>query len=271
MAYEQIEMQVGDGVALVTLNRPERLNAWTNQMNGELTQAMRACDADDSVRAVILTGAGRAFCAGADLSAGGDTFAGGRKGDAPRPTNPLWPYQIRKPVIAAINGAAVGVGLTYPMLADIRLVSDNAKLSFAMVRRGVLPELASHLTAVQVCGFAKAADLLLTGRTINGQEAVAMGIASEVLPASELLPRARAIAADIAANTAPVSVAVAKALLWEQMAERIPALMLKEGRLLAWLGTQADVKEGVMSFLEKRKPEWKMSVAKDYPNKLFEG
>ncbi len=271
MAYEQIELQVDSGVATVTLNRPERMNAWTNRMNGELTEAMRACDADDTVRAVIITGAGRAFCAGADLSAGEDTFAGGRKGDAPRPAAPMWPYQVRKPVIAAINGAAIGVGVTYPMLADIRLVAENAKLSFAMVRRGVLPELASHITAVQVCGFARAADLLLTGRMVSGAEAVAMGLANEVLPAAELLPRARAIAADIVTNTAPVSVALAKALLWEEVAARIPGMMVKEGRLLAWLGTQPDVKEGVMSFLEKRAPAWKMGVAGDYPAELVQG
>ncbi len=197
--------------------------------------------------------------------AGGDSFAGTRPGDTVRPSAPLWPYQVRKPVIAAINGAAIGVGITYPMLADIRLVAEGAKISFAMVRRGILPELASHITAVQVCGLARAADLLLTGRTVTGAEAVQLGLASEVLPAADLLPRARAIAADIAANTAPVSVALAKALLWEEVSGRIPAMMEKEGRLLAWLGVQPDVKEGVMSFFEKRAPQWKMSVARDYP------
>ena len=178
---------------------------------------------------------------------------------------------MRKPVIAAINGAAIGVGITYPMLADIRLVSANAKISFAMVRRGVLPELASHITAAQVCGFSRAADLLLTGRTISGTQAQEMGLASEVLAPEELMPRAIAMAADIVANTAPVSVALAKALLWEELAARIPGMMAKEGRLLAWLGTQADVKEGVMSFLEKRPPQWRMRVSTDYPDALLRG
>lgn len=268
MSYQQIDLAIDAGIATVTLNRPERMNAWTNRMNGELTEAMRVCDADDAVRVVIVTGAGRAFCAGADLSAGGDSFSGGRQGDAPRPTNPLWPYQVRKPVIAAINGAAVGVGITYPMLADIRIAADTARISFAMVRRGVLPELASHITAAHVAGFSRAADLLLTGRTISGTEAAAMGLVSEAVPLADLLPRARAIAADIVANTAPVSVALAKALLWEDVAARIPAMMAKESRLLGWLGGQADVKEGVMSFLEKRAPQWQMSVAKDYPQQL---
>ena len=271
MAFEQIELKVSAGIATVTLNRPERMNAWTNRMNCELTAAMRACEADDAVRVVVVTGAGRAFCAGADLSAGEGSFAGGRAGDTPRPAEPFWPYQVRKPVIAAINGAAIGVGITYPMLADIRLVSTQAKVSFAMVRRGVLPELASHITAAQVCGFSRAADLLLTGRTISGSEAHAMGLASEVLAPEQLLPRAMAMAADIVANTAPVSVALTKALLWEEVAARIPAMMQKEGRLLAWLGTQADVKEGVMSFLEKRTPEWQMRISTDYPDALLKG
>ena len=237
-------------------------------MNRELTEAMRACDGDDDIRAVILTGAGRAFCAGADLSGGEETFSENRKGQPARPADPVWPYQIRKPVIAAINGHAIGVGITYPMLADIRLLADTAKVSFAMVRRGVLPELASHLTVAQVCGLSRAADLLLTGRTIGAAEALAMGLVSEVLPVAQLLTRARQIAADIAANTAPVSVALTKQLLWEGLHARIPAMMLKEGRLLAWLGVQADVKEGVMSFLEKRAPRFSMQVSKDFPAAL---
>ena len=265
MSYEHILFEIDGGVATVTLNRPAQLNAWTATMSRELGEARRVCDADDAVRAVIVTGAGRAFCAGADLSRGDKTFAGRSRATVPVPSvAPMWPYQVRKPVIAAINGHAVGVGITYPMLADIRLIAEPAKVSFAMVRRGVLPELASHLTVAQVSGFANAADLLLTGRTITASEAVAMGLANALLPLPELLPRARAIAADIAANTAPVSVALTKQLLWESLAGRIPSLMAKEGRLLGWLGDQADVREGVLSFLEKRAPKVSMRVSKEF-------
>ena len=270
MSYEHILFDVAGGVATVTLNRPEQLNAWTQTMSRELGEAMRSCDADDAVRVVIVTGAGRAFCAGADLSGGDKAFAStGTRASLPkRAVEPMWPYQVRKPVIAAINGHAIGVGITYPLLADIRLIAEQAKVSFAMVRRGVLPELASHITAAQVSGFANAADLLLTGRTIDARTAVAMGLANELLALAQLLPRAQAIAADIVANTAPVSVALSKRLLWESLRERIPALMAKEGRLLGWLGTQPDVSEGVMSFLEKRAPRFSMRVSQDFPAEL---
>ena len=266
MEFEQITMQVEGRVGLVTLNRPERLNTWTEVMSRELSEAMYACDEDDKVRAVVLTGAGRAFCAGADISGGDSAFAPRKRAKQNRP--PLLPYMVRKPVIAAINGAAIGVGMTYPMLADVRLVAEHAKIGFAMVRRGILPELASHLTVAQVAGFSHAADLLLTGRIVTGPDALAMGLASECLPKDELIPRAMAIAEDIAVNTAPVSVALSKKLLWEGLAAKIPDMMQREGKILQWLGTSADMKEGVNSFLEKRPPEWKMSAAKDIPDEF---
>ncbi|MEM7079200.1 MAG: enoyl-CoA hydratase-related protein [Pseudomonadota bacterium] len=266
MAYEQIQMDVDRGVATITLYRPEQLNTWTAIMSRELGEAMQVCDQDDTIRAVIVTGSGRAFCAGADLSGGESGFTPSEGEKRPTPVSEtVWPYQIRKPVIAAINGAAVGVGLTYPMLADIRLAAENAKLGFAMVRRGILPELASHITVAQVAGFSNAADLLLTGRIITGAEAKEMGIISECLPKEALMDRAQAIARDITENTAPVSVALSKQLLWEGLADRMPALMAKEGKIIKWLGSSIDVKEGVEAFLEKRQPNWQMSVAKDIP------
>ncbi len=160
MSFETVLYDVEDGVALITLNRPERLNAWSPQLARELTQALTDADRDDAVRAVVLTGAGRAFCAGADLAAGGDTFDDDANpqrmtGDS---TPRLLPYDLRKPVIAAINGAAVGVGITYPLLADIRIVAADAKIQFAFVRRGMLPELASHAILPRVVGFSNAAD-----------------------------------------------------------------------------------------------------------------
>jgi enoyl-CoA hydratase/carnithine racemase len=272
MSYEQILFEVSDKVALVTLNRPEAMNAWTNVIADELNDAMYRCDEDDGIRAVVLTGAGdRAFCAGADLGRGGGTFGGRENVEAQRREEPrprLWPYQIAKPVIAALNGHAVGVGITYPMLADVRIVAENAKIAFAFVRRGVLPELASHVVVAQVAGLSRAAELLLSGKTIKGKEAAAMGLASEALPQADVLPRALELARDIAENTAPASVAVAKRLLWEGLTSSVPEMMAREARPFAWLGNQADAKEGVMSFVEKRPPKWSLT-AKDVPDELL--
>ena len=264
-SFEQIQLSIEDRVALITLNRPDQMNTWTPIMSRELSDAMYECDDNDQVRAVILTGAGRAFCAGADLSGGEGGFTGKTK--ITRPTK--WPYQISKPVIAAINGAAVGVGITYAMLADIRLAAVKAKIGFAMVRRGILPELASHVTVSQVAGFSNAAELLLTGRMISGAEAQIKRIVSESPDSEILLDRARAIADDIALNTAPVSVALSKKLLWQNIASNIPQLMETEGKLINWLGESEDVKEGVKAFFEKREPSWSMSPSRDIPEDLI--
>ena len=271
MSYEQILFSVERHVATVTLNRPAAMNTWTATMSAELTDAMRRCHDERDIRAVVLTGAGdRAFCAGADLSRGGNTFAGR---DDPQPAArreappPFWPHQCAKPVIAALNGHAIGVGITYPMLADIRIVAENAKIAFAFVRRGVLPELASHATLARVMGQSRAAELLLSGKTISGAEAAAMGLASRALPQQDVLPAALEIARDIAANAAPASVAMTKKLLWEGMTSDVPAMMKREGKIFAWLGNQADAREGVLSFIEKRTPNWQLS-ASDVPKEL---
>jgi enoyl-CoA hydratase/carnithine racemase len=263
VAYEQILFEVTDGVATVTLNRPQAMNTWTAVMAAELSEAMRRCHDDDAIRAVVLTGAGdRAFCAGADLTRGGGTFSGRDASGARRAepaARPTYPFEIAKPVIAAINGHAVGVGITYPMLADVRIVAENAKIAFAFVRRGVLPELASHVTVARVAGLSGAADLLLTGRTITGREAAELGIASRALPQADVLPAAIAMARDIADNTAPASVAATKRLLWEGLVTSVPEMMRREGPLFAWLGNQADAREGVTAFVEKRPPRWTVS------------
>jgi len=271
MSYEQLLFDVRDRVALVTLNRPESLNAWTAVMAAELTDAMHRANEDDEVRAVVLTGAGdRAFCAGADLGRGGGTFADRERREASESRPPLWPFQIDKPVIAAINGHAVGVGITYPMLADVRLVAENAKISFAFVRRGVLPELASHVIVARAAGLSNAAELLLTGKTIRGREAAELGLASRALPQTEVLPAAMEMAADIALNTAPASVAVSKRLLWQGLTVTVEDMMRREGPIFARLGNQADAREGVSSFVEKREPRWSLSTG-DLPRDLFEG
>ncbi|MEE2703441.1 MAG: enoyl-CoA hydratase-related protein [Myxococcota bacterium] len=274
MAYEAILLDVQDRVATITLNRPERMNAWNQQMAAELSDALHECNDRDEVRAVVLTGAGRAFCAGADLTGGGGTFSGRERREeaAPKEAAPrIFPYQIDKPVIAAINGHAIGVGITYPMTCDIRFVAEDAKLQFAFVRRGVIPELASHTILARVAGLSNAADLLLSGRQIRGTEAAELGLATKALPAEEVLPAALERARDIAENAAPASVAIAKRLLWEGIDATVPEMQRREAPLFAWAGNQPDAKEGVVSFLERRKPEWKLAIPRDRPDLLPSG
>ena len=270
MDYEAILLDVKDQVATITLNRPERMNAWTGQMALELTDAMTCCNEDDGVRALVVTGAGRAFCAGADLGGRGDTFSGRERRQAPaeRPPPPVYPYMIDKPVIAALNGHAVGVGITYPMLCDVRFVAEDAKLQFAFVRRGVLPELASHVIVARVAGLSNAADLLLSGRVVLGREAAKLGLATLALPADEVLPAAQERAREIAINTAPMSVALSKRLLWEGIVSSVPEMMKRENKVFAYLGNQPDAREGVLSFLEKRPPQWKLSPSRDKPEEF---
>lgn len=271
--YQTIRLEREDpGVALLTLNRPDVMNAWNDRMAYEIDRALRECQADDAVRAVVITGAGRAFCAGADLSAGGDAFRADQpaRGEARQalPDFPerIWPFQLTKPVVAAINGHAIGVGITLPMTCDVRFVAEDAKLQFAFVRRGVIPELASHAIVPRVVGFSRAADLLLSGRMFSGREAAALGLASQALPASEVLPAALAYAREFRL-AAPVSVALTKRLLWEGFGLDAPAMMKREGRLFAWAGRQADAREGVVSFLEKREPAWKLRPSVDLPER----
>jgi enoyl-CoA hydratase/carnithine racemase len=261
MNLQTVLYEVNDGVAVITLNRPQAMNAWTPQLSDELTMAMGAADTDESVRAIIVTGAGKAFCAGADLSGGEEGFRGGEAStyDGPR----RWPHHTSKPVIAAINGHAVGVGITYPMLADIRIASETAKIQYAMVRRGILPELGSHVILPRVLGFSKAAELLLTGRMMSGAEAAEIGLVSRAVPADQVLPVAMEMARDIAVNTAPVSVALAKRLMWEGMNMGIDEMIATEGRIINKLAASPDSVEGVRAFFEKRTPEWSMKVSTD--------
>ena len=261
MNLQTVLYEVTDRVAVVTLNRPEAMNAWTPQLSDELTIALGTADTDDDVRAIVVTGAGKAFCAGADLSGGEDGFRGGEASthDGPR----RWPHHTSKPVIAAINGHAVGVGITYPMLADIRIASETAKIQYAMVRRGILPELGSHVILPRILGFSKAAELLLTGRMMSGAEAAEIGLVSRAVPADQVLPVAMDIARDIAVNTAPVSVALAKRLMWEGMNMGVDEMIATEGRIINKLAASPDSVEGVRAFFEKRTPEWSMKVSSD--------
>lgn len=255
--YEQVRYEVNHGVALVTLNRPEKLNAWTAQLGAELGDAMAEADGDEAVRAVVVTGAGRAFCAGADLSGGGFSGAvGAPEGTGAPRLRSKNPIDVRKPVIAALNGHAVGVGITWPLQCDVRYVASDAKLAFAFVRRGVLPELASHVILPRLCGISRASELLLSGRTFSGTEAVEYGVATRAMPADEVLPAAMALAEDMATNTAPVPVALAKRMLWEGLGIDLAAFRRKENELFAFTTRQPDAKEGPTAFFEKRAPRW---------------
>jgi enoyl-CoA hydratase/carnithine racemase len=252
-------------VAVVTLDRPDRLNAFTGRMGGELGRAYAACDTDDGVRAVVVTGAGRAFCAGADLGGAGDTFAAPGAGFNASPIQPA-AWEVRKPVIAALNGHAVGIGLTIAMQCDIRVVAEDATLGFLHVRRGVLPDMQAHWTVPRAIGHARAAELLLTGRTFSGREAVDLGIASRALPASDVLPAALAMASEIAVHTAPLSVALSKRLLWSD-ADRDEVGRLETEFHLYVMGA-GDAREGALAFVERRAPQWQQRVPGDWPQGL---
>ena len=196
MSDEAVIYTVAEGVATLTLNRPERMNAWNADIDQGMSAALAAARDDDAVRSIIVTGAGRAFCAGADLGGGGDTFAGRGEPDSGRNAPQLLPYQVTKPVIAAINGPAVGIGMTYPMLCDVRLAADTAKLGFVFTRRGMMPELAAHTIVQRVAGFSNAAHLLMSGRIVTGTEAAELGIVTRAVPKDELMEAARAMAAE---------------------------------------------------------------------------
>ena len=264
MDFDTIIYEVDEAVATVTLNRAEQLNSWTPTMSDELLLALGAADADDDVRAVVITGAGKAFCAGADLSHGESGFKGGRPGDRHGPR--LWPHQVRKPVIAAINGHAIGVGITYPMLCDIRIVAEDAKIQYAMTRRGIIPELGTHALLPRVIGFSRAADVILTGRVFRGTEAAELGIASRAVPATEVLNVARGIARDIAVHVSPVSAAVSKQLLWRGLLMPVDDMIATESRLLQPLIAAPDAGEGVRAFFERRDPTWSGKVSSDLPD-----
>ncbi len=270
-AYETIVLDRQGRVGLVTLNRPERRNAYTPRMGAELRDAFGELEADDEVRAIVVTGAGRHFCAGADLARGGGTFDRRtddeqRTRDRQQVAEGLRAWEMRTPIIAAINGSAVGVGITLPMQWDVRIVARDAKLGFVFNRRGVLPEANSTWIVPRLVGVSRAMELLLTGRMFSGEEAVEMGLASRAVDAEAVLPTAMSMAQDIAENVAPLSAAVTKRLVYRFLAEpdRNAAQEL-EGRAFWWLGQQADAREGVSAFLEKRPPDWKLSKRAELP------
>ncbi len=262
-----------DQIAIVRLNRPEQLNAWNNKISSGLDASLREASDRSDIRAVIITGEGRAFCAGADLSGGGDTFDSNRDRDqddtSEARTPQFLPHQVTKPVIAAINGPAVGVGATYPLMCDIRIASDSARIGFVFNRIGMLPELGSHSLLPRIVGFSNAAQLLMGGEIIDAQTALAMGLVSAIHPEDCLLDQAVELAAQLCV-AAPVSVAATKKLLWEGLSLSWEQMHRMETPIFDWVAQQPDSVEGVTAFLEKRSPDWTMDPSKDLPKELFD-
>lgn len=269
MDYEQIRYQVADHVLTITLHRPDRLNAFTARMCEELVDAYERADADNDVRAIVVTGAGRAFCAGADLGSGGDTFhypEGARHEDNGGKLT-LRMFESTKPVIAAVNGPAVGVGVTMTLPADIRLAATTARFGFVFARRGVVLEAASSWFLPRVVGISRAMEWAATGRVFDAQEALAAGLVRSLHEPDELLPAAYALAAEIATNTAPVSVALTRQMLWRMLGADSPAVAHQvDSRAMHARGSSADAREGIESFLAKRAAVFPDQVSSGMPD-----
>ena len=275
MEWSTIDLEIRDATAVIRLNREGRLNAFTVEMMSELVAAFDFTDESDEIRAVVLTGAGKAFCAGADLSAGADTFnydtySGRGRTEVQRDGGgilTLRMFRSKKPIIAAINGAAVGIGATMTLPCDIRLASEHAKFGFVFAARGIVPEACSTWFLPRVVGINRALEWVYTARMVNCHEAKAAGLVSEVLPAEGLLERACEIADDIAQSGAPLSVVMARMMMWQMLGASHPMEAHQlESAAMQELGRSVDAAEGVMSFFEKREPRWSMSVNEDLPS-----
>jgi enoyl-CoA hydratase/carnithine racemase len=272
MEFQDILYEVSEGIATITLNRPDKLNAFTGRMMHEIISALDITDADDDVKVVIFTGAGRAYCAGADLSSGGDTFSKGgsdvqTKQGVPRDGGGLVSLRIfnsQKPVIGVINGAAVGVGVTMTLPMDFRVASDTAKFGFVFAKRGIVPEACSSYFLPRLVGISQATEWVYTGRVFGAEEALAGGLVRSVHAGDDLMKTARGIAREIADNTAPVSVAMSRRMLWQMLGASHPMEAHRaDSRGIMERGRSADSKEGVVSFLEKRSAV--------YPDKVSDG
>ncbi len=271
MPYTTLLTDLSEKIFTITLNRPDRMNAFTFDMARELMAAFDEADANDEVRAVIVTGSGKAFCAGADLGLGGKTFdsSGRDSADSHRDSGGevvLRIFNCKKPVIAAINGAAVGIGITMCLPMDVRLASTSAKMGFVFSRRGIVPEACSSYFLPRIAGISQAMEWVATGRVFAADEALAGRLVSRILPPEELLPAARALGGEIAENTSAVSVALSRALLWRMLGAAHPMEAHRvDSKAIYAMGRSADAAEGVQSFLQKRPPRFPLKVSKDMP------
>jgi enoyl-CoA hydratase/carnithine racemase len=285
MAYETIKYEVEDQILTITLNRPDKLNAFTATMQREMIDAFDRADADDGVRVVIVTGAGRGFCAGADLSSGADTFdRDARRGPVKRTADGKTDYsdpnardgggqvtlrifKCLKPVIAAVNGPAVGIGVTMQLAMDIRIASEAARFGFVFSQRGIVPEAASSWFLPRLVGISQALEWCYTGRVFPASEALAGRLVSKVVPPGQLLPTARALAREMIDKTAPVSVALIRQMMWRMLGADDPMEAHKvDSRGIYARGRSDDVKEGVVAFLEKRPAQFRNKVSADMPD-----
>jgi enoyl-CoA hydratase/carnithine racemase len=277
--YTEIIYEVSDNIATVTLHRPDKMNAFTGVMMNELLQVFDEIDADDNVRAVIVTGSGRAFCAGADLSHGAETFSDGKlSGQTPTAVRrdgggmvTLRMFRCNKPIIGAINGAAVGIGATMTLPMDIRIAADSAKMGFVFTRRGIVPEACSSWFLPRLVGISQAQEWVLTGRVFLADEALRGGLVRSIHPQEELLQVARELAKEIVDNAAPVSVALARQMMWRMLGASHPMEAHRvDSRGIQERGRSADTREGVMSFLQKRPAVFGDKVTTDVPD-IFVG
>ena len=281
MNYETIKYEINDKILTITLNRPDRLNAFTGQMMNDLISAFDSASKDDEVRVIIVTGEGRGFCAGADLAAGEATFNRDKNPRAEKTEDEenlewlrdgggrttLAIYDCSKPIIAAINGPAVGVGVTMTLPMDIRLASEDAKFGFVFARRGLVPEAASSWFLPRIVGISKSLEWTFSGKVFDAKEALDGGLVRSIHPKDTLMDEARNIANEIIENTSPVSVSMTRQMLWKMLGADHPMEAHKvDSRAIYELGKGEDTKEGVNSFLEKRPPEFPSKVSKDMPD-----
>jgi len=272
MEFQNIRYELNDRVLMITLNRPEKLNAFKGSMMDELIEAFNQADGDDEVRAIIVTGAGRAFCAGEDMSGGQFDFASrskephqGQRGGSGLLV--LRIFDMKKPIIAAINGPAVGIGITMTLPMDIRIASENAKIGFVFTRRGLVPEACSSWFLPRIVGINRAMEWVLTGRVFPAREAFENGLVSRVVPGEKLLATVQELAREIADNTSAVSVALSRQLLWRMQGASHPIEARKiDSRCTYYMAQSLDGSEGIASFLEKRPPMFKMKPSIDMPN-----
>jgi enoyl-CoA hydratase/carnithine racemase len=271
MTYEEIRYEVTDGVLTITLDRPDKLNAFTATMCRELLDAFDQADRDDAVRVIIVTGAGRGFCAGADLSSGGGTFDNAAREAIEDHRDggglvSLRIYESIKPVIAAINGPAVGVGITMTLPMDLRIASSTARMGFVFARRGIVPEACSSWFLPRIVGISQAVEWVYTGRVFDADEALRGGLLSRVVAPDQLLPTARALAREIADNTSAMSITLARQMLWGMLGADHPMEAHKvDSKCIYFMGRSADAYEGVQSFLQKRPAKFTMRPSRDLP------